>query len=187
MLLGRQWWQACTQPASSSGVKGREGGGKGIERELETVKVRYKELGRTDGQTVAHGRVLTTNGTKNGGDRGCIVFFLQDAQEQSPGSGSNEGGSWWSAEESQLIKVPTARYSDFSIAGEQLRSEEKRGRKRKGNNIVNACEQGARVSSLQMEANAERRTSGQRGYTQPTTSANESQYGPVPSGGNDWI
>ena len=100
---------------------------------------------------------------------------------------ANEGGSWWSAEESQLIKVPTARYSDFSIAGEQLCSEEKRGRKRKGNSIVNACEQGARVSSLQMEANAERRTSGQRGYTQPSTSANESQYGPVPSGGNDWI
>lgn len=47
--------------------------------------MRYKEL---DGQTVAHGRVLTINGTKNGGYRECMVSFLHGAQEQSPGSGS---------------------------------------------------------------------------------------------------
>lgn len=104
---------------------------------------------------MAHGWVRATNNTKNGEDRECIVFFLHGPQEQGPEA--NEDGSWWSAKESQSIKVPTARFPIFRLLENNCVQEKKRGKKkRKG--IVNAGEQGARVCLLQAEANAERRT-----------------------------
>lgn len=97
---------------------------------------------------------------------------------------ANEGGPWWSAEESQLIKVPTARIPVFRLQENNCVRERERKKKEEGSKWERVRRQGL---LLQLEANAER-PKGQSAKTQPTdpsTSADESQYGPVPSGGDD--
>ena len=135
---------------------------------------------------MAHGRVLTPNGTKNVGDRERIVFFPHGPQEQCPGRGSKLRRVLVVGRRVAANKGANGEDSGFSIAGEQLCSGEGERRKKKRKE-VNGSEQGARVFLLQLEANAER-PKGQSAKTQPTdpsTSADESQYGPVPSGGDD--
>ena len=58
-----------------------------MEENWKPANVRYKELGRTDGQTVARGRVVMTNGAKNV-EIVSVSPILTRSTRASPGRGS---------------------------------------------------------------------------------------------------
>lgn len=101
---------------------------------------------------MAHGQVVTTNGTKNGKDSECIVFFPHGPQEnEALAAEANEDGSWWSAEESRVIKVPTARFPIFrfldnNCVGREKERERERGKKRGKNKVRESKTPGSAAS-----------------------------------------
>jgi len=135
---------------------GREQGGE-IKRELETGRVRYKALRRTDGQTVA-----TVGCLQQMGQRTVEIVSVSSSprtalKNKALDTEANEDGPWWSAGESQLIKVPTARIPVFRLL-ENKGVRRGKTEKKKEERIVNEGGQGARVLLQEVEANAERRS-----------------------------
>ena len=128
--------------------------------------------------------MLTTNSPKE-----CrkIVNGMALAAE------ANEDGSWWWAEESRLIKLPTARNPVFDCR-RQLRPEERKGESKKAERITMRTSKapGSNLYSQQLNVDLEphiTRSVVSNGTLpiEPSTPPDKSQYSPVPSGGDDWI
>ena len=106
-----------------------------MEENWKPAKVRYKESGPTDGQTVAHGRVVMTNGAKNVEIVSVSVILTvhgpqgQALAAEASGSGVLVVGRWVAA-----IKGANGEDSGCSIAGEQLRS----GKRKKREEVMGA-------------------------------------------------
>lgn len=76
-----------------------------------------------------------------------MASFLLEGASEALAAEANEDGSWWLAEESRLIKLPTARYPIFdcrrTIAFGRREKREPKSKKNK-----NASKQSVRIKPL---------------------------------------
>ena len=117
-------------------------------------------------------------------DRECIVCSCTVPREKSPlpRKQMEAGPGSWQAR-SQVIKMPTARNPVVRLQENNWGGEREKKRGKQGATVHHKWKL---TQYGQQEADSKNLVGENTQPTESSTSADESQYGPVPSGGDDW-